>query len=388
MSNAIKFKLNLGPEDSTEFMTDLGGGRVGIVFSSEYHEDLFVVDTNNGKTSWMVERYDTFGGVTVPFFDEDRLYSPFIGNPEKLKENPFAGRAQAIAAFNPESGKQLWACSIGGGQYHFMVPPAMTKTHIASVNSNNGKMTIIGKDKGKKTHKIKLEHGMYDYEPYLLAWGEKFVTIGNDKKSKRYVFDLYDPSTEEGFVETLGSFPEKGAKEIIDGINPFIVGDCLYFSTQSGNFCKYNLLEKKFTQHKLVESDGESSPRYHKQVMFSGNLACFVFSYNDVNYSCVYDMEKDTCEVKTFKLASWNKQMHDGKCYHLSKKGLVEVDFLGGGSSKEIPLKDWDKHVNSTFLANGDNGEEWIIADGKLLLMPRSKKNVIHSTGELVCWEI
>jgi|GEM_PF-1828122 len=388
MKKPIKFQINLGEEDSTQLITDLGNGQVGIVHDSEYHDDLFIVDINDGKISWMVERFDFFGGVTVPFFDENALYASFIGDPKKLKENPFAPRTQTFCAFEPDTGKQLWACSMGNGQYQFMVPPAMTKTHIASVNSNNDKMTIISKDKGKKTHKVKLEHGMSDYEPYLLTWGEKLVTIGNVKRTKQFAFDVYDPATEEVFVETLGIFPDKGEKDIIDGIDPFIIGDCLYFTTKRGLFCKYNLAEKKIVQHQLVEIVDGYSPRYKEKVMFHEGLACFVMSYQDITYSYVYDIEKDTCEVKTFKLDNWWTQLYDGKCYHLSKKGLVEVDFLGDGSSREILLEDWDKHITSTFLSCSKSGEEWLIEDGKLLVMPSSKKNKIHTTGNLICWEI
>lgn len=388
MSKSLKYQLHIGQEDSTEQMTDLGNGQVAIVHDSEYHSDLYLIDIHKGEIMWSEQPFETYGGVTRPMVDDNVLYAPFAGNPEKLKKDAFAARTQTICAFDLSAGKQLWARSMGNSKYQFMVPYAMTNSFVASVNSDNGKMTILNKSDGKVSRKIEIAHDMEDYKPYLLAWNEMFVAIGKDKKTKQFAIDLYDPNTEEVYQETLFLYPNKGVNDRIDGAAPIIVGDCLYFTTRKGLFCKFDLIKKEIREHRFLEVDEDNSPRISKQMMCDSNMVYFVVSYYEKEYACIYDIKADSFLVKLVALKNWITQLYEGKCYYLTQKGIACLDLLGGNKLEEISLDQWGDHIDKVFLENSRSGSHWLICEGNLLVMPRSKKKQTDNTGVLLCWEI
>lgn len=384
MAQKLKYHLDIGTDDSTQYITDLGSGRISIVHRDSHFYDFVVVDTEAGEVAWRKKNYETFGGVAVPIYDQNALYAPFAGNPEKPGSS-----SQTLCAYDPATGKQLWARGMGNGTYQFMIPPVITAEHLATVNSNTDKFTILNKSDGKVLQKVKLAHSMWDYRPWLMAWEDKFVTIGFNKRPKQKAFDIYDPALEGAYAETAGAF-DMAEDDISHELAPVIIGNCIYFGTDKGYFCKCDLTTGDTAKIALLEDlepDEDTFFRYSSEIMEHENQLIFLASLNYKTYSCVYSLSTGSCTVKLLDMDRWVIQLYEGACYHLSAKGITKVDILGDGASHETALEGWGETISGIPLGNSTS-KYWLIADSKLFVMPRSTKEKIYTAGKLFCWEL
>jgi hypothetical protein len=382
MAGKLIYRSIIGEAGSTEHITWLGTGRAGIVHNSGCCDDLIVVDSASGKELWRQKHYETFGGVTVPLFDEAALYIP-------LREN-----SQKLSAHDRETGKQLWTRSMGNGQYAFMVPPAQTRNHIAVCSSNTGKITIVDKIDGQVVSAARTPHKLADYWPRLLAFHDKFIALAADRKTGGLIADLYDPAVEGCFVKTLAKLPGKGEKGEI--LNQILVGDALYFFTGSGLFGKLDINSGEIAiKHKLPDIPDEYyylgrhihchdgllcaiSRRYDgKQLGWHGYLA---LKYNPATSELsVTPFEGETHLVQYYKDSAWR----------LSGKGLVRFALFGNGEITQIPLEDWKNNVSDEVFQNSsDTGINWLIADDKLMAMPLADDDPVDAAGILYCWDL
>ncbi|GHV96205.1 hypothetical protein AGMMS50293_25250 [Spirochaetia bacterium] len=377
MAQTLNYQVKIGKKDF-EHITYLGNGRVGIVHSSDgYDYKLTVINIGDGSVVWEQANYETFGGVAVPLYDEHAVYMPITESSQKLSAN------------DRETGKPLWARSVGNGTWAFMTPPVQTAAHVAVCNTHSDKLSIIDKKSGKVVCSAKLAHEVPDYRPSIRAWRDKFIAFATDSKNDQWTIDLYDPATEGVFVKTILRFPEKGEDGRI--VLHTLIGDWLYFFTAQGWFYKLDLLSGEIKEkHQLpdpsISEDGYSfSTRYiHRH----NNWLCAIGDFNmsggkSTYFAFRYDMNSGAFSSIPFEYQKTGyMQFYEGGVYRLSESGLMRFDILGDGKTIEIPLEQWDNKISSNTFKNSDeSGEHWLVVAGKILAI-REKK------GELLCWDI
>ncbi|GHV85944.1 hypothetical protein AGMMS50230_15520 [Spirochaetia bacterium] len=380
MAQTLNYRVKIGGEGDERYykhITYLGNGRVGIVHSAGYRYKLTVINIGDGSVAWEQANYEKFGGVAVPLYDEHTVYMP-------IKES-----SQKLSANDRETGKPLWARSVGNGTWAFMTPPAQTAAHVAVCNTHSDKLSIIDKKSGKVVCNAKLAHEVHDYWPQLRVWRDKLIAIAADSKNDQWTIDLYDPAAEGVFVKTILRFPEKGEDGKI--LLHIIEEDSLYFFTEEGWFYKLDLTSGDIKEKHQLPDLSESEYRYlyfTRYIHRYNNLLCATGSFyvsggKSTYFAFRYDMNSGAFSSIPFEepKTGW-MQFYEGKVYRLSESGLLRFDISGDGATTEIPLDKWDKKISSnTFANSGESGEHWLVVAGKILAI-REKE------GELLCWDI
>jgi hypothetical protein len=408
MKQPLKFKLKICDGKDIEYITYLGEEHVGIVHGSP--AKLTVVNIESGSILWEQEYVETYGGVAVPIYDKKAVYIPLE------RDN-----SRSLLANDPLTGKKLWNCLLSNNKYQFMVPLAQTENYAAVYNTNTRTLSIIDKTNGRIKSNVKTAHPMPDYSPYLLTWSNKFIAIALDKSKNKFVFDLYDPDTEAIFVKTLGIFPEKWSVERIGESQVIIVGDYLCFYGGQGRLSKFNLAKSEMEAQNYPLDSAEGDYHFNKHITVNENmLICVLEHVTGIDelseiFVCKYDLNTNTfAAVYPLELKMDESHIHHGNILpiyegfgiHMSKNGIVKYALSGNSAiSTEIELDDWADHFDDDFLHGhtGKQGEEWIIANSKLLVIRKAPVFNYNTplnedkdetpleredAGYLFCWEI
>ena len=369
MGNALKFRVQVGVEEPA-YVSCLGNGKVGVVSEDYPFVFIYAVDMETGEVAWKQDGYEVFGHVSHPLYDGDTAY---------LAMRKPSGGSKFLAAQNTATGDEAWRCMLTNSTYQFMVPLAQSSGYVAVCNSNAGTLIIIDKTTGKAACKMKLKHGMYDYEPNLLAWGEQFITLVPLKQT--YGIDLYDPTQTGGFVRTISeSLDRRICRKIL-------VGDDLFYFTDTGIFSKVNLVtgEAGFSE-KIY--DTEESFYFSRQITHvDGILYCGV-EIDDKFYLFTYDIAGNKWEFNPLELR--HDPIFHGNIlplcgsmgYLLWDEGILKYDVSNGGTCEEVTLEGFKENFGKSFVRlHADKyNESWMVAEDKLV--------VVNDEGELFCWEI
>lgn len=384
----FKYEVPIGDGESYELITHFGDGRVGIVYSQHLHNRipyrLGIVKIRDGSMLWERMNYDTWG-IGVPLCDERAIYMPM----NDMHQN--------MAAYDKETGEELWTRYIGNGTYNFQVPPMQTALHVVAANVNSGGLTVIDKGNGKIAGKVKMPHKLSEHRPMLCPWRDKFVAVAFDRKNDQWTIDLYDSAAEGLFVGTLFRYPEKKGD-----VGKFrvqkIVGDSMYFFTKEGLFYKLDLLSGKVLEkHSLPDASHSKygwdyTGKYIHQ--YNGQL-CAIGSFHTVeddkvnDFALRYDLESGVFSaIPIAERTPYYLQFYKNSAYSLTKEGLERWDVLGDGSRTEIALEHWeaDPIDYDTYEESGESGERWLIAEDRLLAVLEAKEG--EDRGRLLCWEL
>ena len=370
----LLYQTKIADNNGEYYLTHLGNGLIGTI--GGYDEKIDVINLNTGEILWRVKSYERFGGVSDPIYDDKFIYL--------ARGNDF----RSIYACQSQTGICEWERNLSNSTYQFMVPLAQTETHIASCNPTAKKLTIIEKTTGKISCRAKLAHPVREYKQDVMAWNNQFVAIALDKRKKEFVLDLYDPTIEDGFVKTIGIIPDKNEPSV-----QIIVGDNIFIFTEKGYFYKINL-QTGAVEQKEVTNNIEKPGRFCHSKVINRNedkLYCVVL-HDDIYMLCTYDLTSGIFTKKTIDVSITDVfgdnilPLTQGKGYHLSEAAcLVEYDLANEGLSKTISLERAPEILDEDFLFRNTEryGENWLVAENKLIAVVEDGENSILS-----CWEI
>jgi len=373
MATQLKYQVQLNSDnegrDRRCYAVYLGNDKVGIVFDTYPTTVFYMVEISSGKILWTQKDYACFGKVSWPIYDGNISYLALR-----------SGQNRCLGAHDSVTGEQLWLNKLSNSQFQFMVPLVQTKDYVAVCNTQAEKIALVDKITGKIASRVKLKHYLYDYEPNLVAWGEKFIAVAPIKKrEKSYVIDLYDPKEPEGFVRT-----------ITEAISPdicrhTIVDDFLFYFTSTGDFYKVDLNDGEVKQHEKINSDSYFS----RIISREGDQLYCAFAKDEEFYLFTYDLTNGQVKVTPIEIDD-EESINYGNVvpicgaegYLLWEKGIMKYDLAKGGDREKVVLEGFDKVVagDSLMRHTKDYNENWLVAENHLL--------TIAEDGQLRCWEI